>query len=294
MITRAITIALAIGFGTSAIAAPVQISTKDADIIVVRTADIWSGDESRMSIAVNSIKNKEYACSYFDDDKEKYMDLRKPLFGGFSKGIPLDVGKKAALYGFSSGFFDKYYFLVNKPVSVDPSDLIDLAKAQNALYEGSVIKRGNPKTLPTRIKIRHFFGNLAYLATTTVSIFKYGSSFGGTFATHTGLSDDAYNLVVSEARDAIVPIPIPQLNPSLYTSVDVRRLTYGDDTMGQILIAYKVPKTPEIETEALATGIVSAIGADTTPEAVLKAQEEDRAARQAIWDKCVAAGKCKK
>ncbi len=294
MIARSIAVAIIMGFSTSAIAAPVQISTKDADIIVVRPADVWSGDESAMRIAVNSIKSKEYAGSYFDDGKNRFIVISKTFLGSISGDIPLLVEKKALANGFTSGLFDKYWVQVQKPVAIPPEDLPNLSKVQNALYERSVIKQGNPETLPTRIKIRHFFGNLAYLATTTVSIFKYGSSFGGTFATHTGLSDDAYNLVVSEARDAIVPIPIPQLNPSLYTSVDVRRLTYGDDTMGQILIAYKVPKTPEIETEALATGIVSAIGADTTPEAVLKAQEEDRAARQAIWDKCVAAGKCKK
>ena len=294
MLVRSIPLALIVGLSTSSIAAPVQISTKDADIIVVRPADIWSGDESAMSIAVNSIKNKEYACSYFDDDKGRYIGLKKPLMGNFPEGMPIVVEKKAAMYGFSSGFFDKYDFLINKPVSIDPSDLINLAKAQNILYERSVIKRGNPETLPTRIKVKHFFGNLAYLATTTVSIVKYGTDLGGTFATNSGLSDDAFNLVVSEARDAIVPIPVPQLNPSLYTSVDVRRLTYGNDTMGQILIAYKVPKTPEIETEALATGIVSAAGADTTTDDVLKAQEADHVARQAIWDKCVAAGECKK
>jgi CO dehydrogenase/acetyl-CoA synthase alpha subunit len=66
------------------------------------------------------------------------------------------------------------------------------------------------------------------------------------------------------------------------------------DTPGEILIAYKVDKTPQAEHEALVKAIVTLTGADTTPEAVQQSRQGDFEKRVALWDACVADGKCQK
>jgi hypothetical protein len=155
-----------------------------------------------------------------------------------------------------------------------------------------VLAQGNPTTLPDRVRGRKVLGTILAVATTAFAFDKLGS-IGAQAALGSGLTGDVYQ-VASQYKSALAPLSLNLTDFGDYKSVDVRNVTTAySDRVGQIIIGYKVDRTPQIEAEAMALAILSVSGLDTTPDQVAAARADDLAARQAVWDACVAEGKCK-
>ena len=92
----------------------------------------------------------------------------------------------------------------------------------------------------------------------------------------------------------MIPAVLPALDTNAYRRIDVRRVDFRPDSPGEIVIAYKTEKTPQAEQDALVKAIVALAAADTTADAVDAARQTDFKERVAIWDACVADGKCEK
>ncbi|HCI52181.1 MAG TPA: hypothetical protein DE312_02420 [Gallionella sp.] len=184
-------------------------------------------------------------------------------------------------------------FTVNIPVDLNPKEFATFASSQRELYKRTAIADGNPATLHGRVSGRKFFSGILSLATIGIAGEKFGA-LGSQTVLNTGVAGDVYQIGAS-GNAALSPIDLPNFDASGYKSIDVRRVIQGhNDRLGQIIIAYKNDKTEEAESTALIKAIVTSIGADTTVAAIQQARADDLAARQSIWDVCVAEGKCKR
>ncbi len=298
MNTRAIVASVMALLSSVAFAGPDVIHTPDADIVVIRPVDVWSGDGSSMEKSLNSVINHYYRFDYANNNNEHFGAGNHSAFFGSLFGSqnpdPTIVSANDTLK--AAGFTpntDGYLFFVQKAVTIQPDELPNLIKVQDYLYKNMVIANGDPASFESRLRWHKIGGNLLALATIGLSAGKLGADTGTKFALDSGLSNDMYQLG-STMKTAVVPLPVDtNFDPKQYTSVDVRKVVFLPDTVGQIIIAYKVNKTDQVESEALGTAIAATAGFDTTPDDIIKARQADQAARQAIWNECVASGKCK-
>lgn len=289
--TSFLAITLAANF--AAVASPIELDTDAAHIIVIRPVDVWSGDTSTLQATLESI-NKHHV-SYTLKDGAGHVYRGSPLvFQGISDH-PVTMGVHDALTAMNTELVanDRYDFTVMEPVAIAPEKFKPMLIGQKALYRAMVIKEGNPATLPGRVARKKIIGNLASVATLALAVDKLGVNLGAPLVFGTGAMDDVYR-VVTEMKGAVVPAELPDFDATAYKHIDVRRVFYHPDILGQVIIAYKTEKTDQAETQALTKAIVSLTGADTTPEAVEKARAEDLANRQKIWTECVESGKCEK
>lgn len=297
---RAIVASVMALLSSVAFAGPDVIHTPDADIVVIRPVDVWSGNESSMENSLDSVKNRLYAYTYITDEG-KYIDNHNklPFPASLFQNSTIDLTIKTANDKLKAADFtpatntNKYFFITQKAVTIQPDELSNLVKVQDYLYKNMVIANGDPTTFESRLRWHKIGGNLLALATIGLSAGKLGADTGTKFALDSGLSNDMYQLGAT-MKTAIVPLPVDtNLDPKQYTSIDVRKVVFLPDTVGQIIIAYKVSKTDQVESEALGTAIAATAGFDTTPDDIIKARQADQAARQAIWNECVASGQCK-
>jgi len=184
-------------------------------------------------------------------------------------------------------------FKIGKSISIDVAEFPALVQYQQAIFKYMVIAQGDPATLPTRVKGRKFLGGLLSLGAIAFSANTFGLSAGTNFAVNSGISDDIYRRV-SQYRGSIAPINLPNVDLKDYQAIDVRKVTTSQsDRVGQVIIAYKNPKTIEAEQTALIRAIVTLAGADTTLADIEKSRAENYAERVAIWDACSADEACK-
>ena len=120
-----------------------------------------------------------------------------------------------------------------------------------------------------------------------------GVSTGAQVMVNSGAAEGVYN-VAAQTLAALPPVPLPDFDPTAYKQIDVRTVKFRPEAPGEVIIAYKTDKTPEAEQDALIRAIVTLTAADTTPEAVEKSRQDDFNNRVAVWDACVAEGKCQK
>ncbi len=261
------------------LAAPVEYDTPDAHIVVIRPMDQWFPDAGVEKSLDKEYFSDEYAGAYWYTDKD-YVSLRsdEPLAILFRSKNP---NKSPALWRMSIS--------TRKPIPVQPSQMAQFIKAQNEFYGLSVIARGNPMTLPNRLRTNAIWRDVLTIATIGIG----GAVGGGNLAAAVAGSSipSQFGALALDAQQGIVGVKPLNLDYSKYKAIDLHRVDGGG--VGQIIIAYKTEKTPAIENEALAIAIGSTLGFDTTKEATLAARAADLADRQAIWDKCVADGKCK-
>jgi hypothetical protein len=271
-------------------AIPVELDTPDTHIIVMRALDSWSGDESASEDSLEAVK-KHKAGFQLINIKGGAAGF-PVLFGGLSDD-PVVQGVNTALKQFNFKLSqDKTNFRVDKPIALEPTKLADFVKFQQELYRHLVTTEGNPKTLHSSVSARKFFANVLAVGSVVAGGEKYGS-LGSQAVINSVIPNDIYNFTAT-SRAALTPLDFSGFDASNYKAIDVRRVVQGNnERVGQVIIAYKNEKTEATENAALIKAIVSLTGADTTPEAIQQARDQDLAKRQAIWDACVADGKCK-
>jgi hypothetical protein len=275
----------------SSSATPVHLETEAAHIIVVRPIDTWAGNRSTAEYTLDEIRKKKISFYYYDDDGNKI-----PGSGGFFKKPPqtpvvVRIQEGLRRFGFTNNGPSGMTFIVERPAELSFKNIESFTSLQNNLYKEFVVGQGDPATLSDRIMAKKFVSAGISLAVLGVGMDKLGAVSGSQFVFSTGIADDITKLTLNE-RTALAAVPAPVFDYSPYKAVQVRRITFGADRVGQIIIAYKGDKTAEAEATALAAGIVAASGADTTPEAIAAAREADYQGRLQIWAECVARAKC--
>lgn len=285
--------AAALTFAATSCAAPVEFDIDGARVLVIRPVDLWSGNRDMQERSLESVRERRVSYAYYDRSGSG-----KALYGSrmglmFRSDAPVSNAVKARLDELKTDLVsnDSYFFTVLPAASLSPAEYLQLVEVQERLFKKNVIAQGNPATLQSRVSTRKFFGNALALVALAASMDKLGPVDGANFALGSGLSEDAYKLAY-RARYVVAPVRLPAADVAGFKHVDIRRVFYLNDVVGQVVIAYKADRTPELENLALTAAIVSLTGADTSAEEVEKARRSDFEARQAVWDACVAEAKC--
>ena len=308
----AIVAALVAALASGVCATPIEIDTAGAHVIVVRPVDVWSGDEGYATKSLGAVRDK--IANYFVVVSESEALYGGPMTFHKMTGHPITIGVKAELQkaGFRITSSEAYRFRVDMPQSLKPDDYDVLREAQSELLRRAVLAQGDPATLQSRVSNHKVVGGLLSLVTlgaagnvggATVANATLGSGIAGDVyqaprnsanrdARRSGIAAEPYQVPENIARIA-TPALLPAFDTATYAQIEVRRLWFFGGMVGQIVIAYREPKAPEAEVEALVKAIVSAVGADTTPEAIEASRAADLAWRKTQWSECVAAGKCK-
>ncbi|WP_049096353.1 hypothetical protein [Burkholderia cepacia] len=280
-------------FGTGlAHAAPVEFDTEAAHVIVVRPIDSWSGDSPALRNSLESLRDRKIS---YDVVIAGTRYRGSPLVLQGISDHPVTLGVEAALRGdgFSLVRNASYLFHVLDASPLAPADYPAFARAQAEYYTRFVERSGDPKTLPARYSVRNLIGNALSIGALFLPSQGLGIANGAQVMVNSGLAEDIGRLPRA-ARAALVPARLPDLDPSRYQQIDVRRVDYKPDTPGEIIIAYRNEKTPEAEQDALVKAIAVVAGANTTADAVETARQADFQERVSIWDACVSEGKCQK
>jgi hypothetical protein len=239
--------------------------------------DQWVPDQSAVADLDVKRFSGTYSGSYFLDQKK-------------SVGLD-DSGDQFSQY-FASKYPKKKYDSANsifttvlQPITLKPESMPEVFNLLNEGYEAFVIASRKPVPPPSEGGGRPFGAIAAGLGGSGV----FGTIGAGVFGLLGAIFDNPIKI-----NTAPLPVSKPaNIDYSKFKSIDMRPTLSSAPARGQIIIAYKTEKTPAIENEALAIAIGSTLGFDTTKEATLAARAADLADRQAIWDKCVADGKCK-
>jgi len=295
-IRLAILSSCALLFPSTILAAPIEIDTPDAHIVVMRALDSWSGDESASEDSLTEVAKHRGGFILASEKGPRFDTLGYPMLFGFnseSEGNPVVHGVIQALKPFDFKLHqDATNFRVENAATFEPDKFVKFAKYQRDLFKSLVISEGNPATLHSSVSARKFFSGILALGTVAIVGEKYGA-LGQETILNSGIPGDVYQFS-SSGRAALTPLDTPDFKSASYKSIDVRRVIQGNnERVGQVIIAYKTDKTEAVENDALIKAIVSLTGADTTVEAIKQARDEDLSKRQAIWNTCVSEGKCK-
>lgn len=297
---NAIQTGFAVPFGLSLLLAavacfaqPVHLETDAAHIIVTRPIDTWAGNRTTAEYTLAGLKEKKIAFYYYDAAGNKIFGS-----GGLFRQppqTPVVIGVQGGLStrGFTNNGPSGMVFTVEKPVVIAPEKMPDFGKLQNELYNEYVVSQGNPSTLSDRIMAKKFVNVGITLALFNVGMDRLGAVSGSQFVFSTGIADDIAKLTLHD-RLALAAVPAPDFDYAQFRTVEVRKVTFGSDRVGQIIIAYKNDKTSEAADAALAMAIVTVSGADTTPEQVVAARQQDFDNRVRIWGICESRGTCTK
>lgn len=273
-------------------AAPVEFDTAAAHVIVVRPIDSWSGDSSALKHSLESLRDRTVS---YDVVIAGTRYRGSPLVLQGISDHPVTLGVEAALRGdgFSLVRNASYLFHVLDASPLTPADYPAFSRAQAEYFRRFVERSGDPKTLPARYSVRNLIGNALSIGALFLPSQGLGIANGAQVMVNSGLAEDIGRLPRA-ARAALVPARLPDLDPSRYQQIDVRRVDYKPDTPGEIIIAYRDEKTPEAEQDALVKAIAVVAGANTTADAVETARQADFQERVSLWDACVSEGKCQK
>jgi len=292
MKTQTIIFSLLASIALPSFAAPVEFDTPDAHIIVLRSLDAWSGNNSTSKDSLSSVGKHE--GGFLLARKKGFENGYPFVFQGISNDIVVQ-GVNSALkqFDFKLSNTKDFTFKIEKASALDPLNYTAFADKQRELYKYLVISEGNPQTLPGRVQSKQFLNTIISIGTLAIAAEKFGS-VGSDTLLNSGISGDLSQLSASN-RAALAPVDLPSFDASNYKAIDVLPVIQGlNDRMGQIIIAYKNERTDDVQNTALIQAIVSLTGADTTVAAIQQARDEDLVNRQTIWDTCVAEDKCKK
>ena len=281
MITRLALSSLALTCLNS-VAAPVEYDTPDAHIVVIRPMDQWNPDESVAQKLDKNYLRGEYAGQYSITPKEYFSLWSDEPFANLFRAKYPNKEKGGSVY-----------IMIGYPAAINPLDTLKFTGGQNAYYVASVLAQGNPITLSNRINTSQIWRNVLTVATIGAAGALGGGNLAGGVA-GSSLASQVGDLAL-DAKQALINVKPLKIDYTKYKQIDVRKTSANGNMgpKGQIIIAYKTEKTQAAEDEALAIGLASTLGFDTTKEATMASRAADLADRQAIWDKCVADGKCK-
>ncbi len=289
---QALVAALAAALPLASSAQPVELDTPSAHIIVVRPIDLWSGDTSAQADTLAALHDRQVSYDVVLDGT-RYRG--SPLVLQGVSDNPVTLGVEADLKAQKTELVRKsaYLFHVLDATPLVPADYPKFAKAQLDYRQLLVLHEGDPNTLPSRVRARDIAGDVLSIGALFIPGHALGTAVGANAMMNSGFAEEIGNLP-RPARAAMIPAAHPTLDTTTYQQIDVRRVDFKPDTPGEIIIAYKTAKTPEVEQEALVKAIVTLAGADTTPDAVAAARKADFEERVSMWDACVANGNCQK
>jgi len=289
---RAAVAALAAALPLASSAQPVELDTPSAHIIVVRPIDLWSGDASAQAETLAALRDRRVS---YDVILNGTRYRGSPLVLQGVSDNPVTLGVEASLKALGTELVRKsaYLFHVLDATPLAPADYPKFAKAQLDYRQLFVRREGDPNTLPSRMRARDIAGDVLSIGALFIPGHALGTGAGANVMMNSGFAEDIGN-IPRPARASMIPAALPALDTTAYQQIDVRRVDFKPDTPGEIIIAYKAAKTPEVEREALVKAIVTLAGADTNPDAVAAARKADFKERVSMWDACVANGNCQK
>lgn len=270
----------------AAYAAPAVIDTPEATIYVSRPADQWSPNRDQMRAYIKGLDaKKSFVVGFFENGKR--IDIRAAEDGWLKE---LVNAMEAKGWDTTGRPFDPLY--VKPIVRTTPEDVQRYLSAQKELYKASIYKSGDPEQAQASSDVATVLGGLLSVATAVVGVKTMGMTAGSNAVIGSGIAGDMSKLPSALSNTISLCWPADPVFKGIST-VDVVKIT--DQTgaiQGQILIAYKQPPTESTATSAVVTGMLSAMGTDTTLQDVEKARLEDFNRRKTIWNECVASGKC--
>jgi hypothetical protein len=274
-------------------AAPIVFDTDSAHVIVVRPVDLWSGDSSTLESTLKSVSKRRVSYDAIAPTGE-FVRGSPTVFQSVGND-PIAQGVEATLTGLGTKLVnsDLYFFHVSKASVMTPADYAQFTKVQDAYYTRFVISQGDPRDLTGHVGVRKVLGTVLAAGSLLIPMHALGVSTGAQVMVNSGAAEGVYN-VAAHTLAALPPVPLPDFDPTAYKQIDVRTVKFRPEAPGEVIIAYKTDKTLEAEQDALIRAIVTLTGADTTPEAVEKSRQDDFNNRVAVWDACVAEGKCQK
>ncbi len=265
------------------------ISTEEADIFIIRRVDIWSPSEAEAEAPRRAVKDRKFNFYYFRDDGRPGV-----VFSKSDGGIPDNPMARATipeinrLGASAERTGNSEYF--NQSSLINGKFAKPYLRAQNHYHREMVIQAGDPERLSAKVSSQSFFGNLLSLVSTVA----LARSFGGDVAVGVGSAamDDIASLPKALGTQAL-PIALNGIDIETlpdYKLLEVKRIgpTPKMWANGQILIAYKTERTPELAFDLFVKAIPTALGVDTTVVAIDQARAADFQARKQIWAECVA------
>lgn len=271
----------------AALAQSVTIETESARIIVVRPLDMWSGDKSALESSLESHKDKT-AWYFLKLNDRKWLSGNPNLTQSASNhALTNEVAKQLKDTGFSLPRSSRNSFTIEMPVSVPAEKINDLLDFQSKAFKANVLALGNPEDLQGKTSRNKFFGGILALGTAVVAADKLGAVVGSSVTIGSGISEGIYNLA-SQYKGGVVPLQSEKISIEEFKEFELRKVpTVAPDRTGQILIAYRVAKTPEIEEAALIKAVVELTGATSTQEQIEQARKRDFESRKSIWQECI-------
>lgn len=280
---------LALALPALAAAEPAHFDVDDAHVIVIRPIDGWDPNKTTAEYSLDALRSKNFGFQYIDAAGAKVVPRSGGLFSG-KVATPLsdEVFKIMTANGF--GNKGSHVYFVSGPIKLAPAQMPDFVRAQNQLYRASVAQQGDPTTLSSRIAAKKTVNLLATVAVSAFGIDRLG---------HDAVNLSQYSTLYSDiskltggASAALLPLPLPAFDFSGFSEVEVRRVTDNAGHVGEILIAYRGPRTAATDQSALAQAIAAAGGVGTTVQEVEAARARNYEQRLAVWSECQSTPGC--
>ena len=273
-------------------ATPLLLDTPTAQIVISNPEDSFYENVSTGKDVLEDFTKKNFSYSYVDSSGHRQVGY-KMLIGGISE-TPITNVLTPSLqkYGISL-VTSNFGFSIQAPILIPPSEVNDFIKGQTQIFKLSVEHQGNPEDLVSKATKQRFLGNVAAVGLMLVGMNKLGPTTGSQLTMGSGLSDSVYS-AVSKNKAALVASDFTNIDIDFANAsfIQARKIQSVGGKYGQLLIAYKVPMTPEVENAAMVEAIVSLAGVNRTPEDIIQARQADFDHKKQIWQTCVQEGRC--
>lgn len=279
-----------------------EFDTPDTHVMVVRPLERWTGNTDLMEKSLKAV-TQHTGCFYNLLKTDVYKDSScKNFFGSMDTpdsklvvGTFDQISKIEPKFEYSTPNSGNY-LIIQPVVSLTPEEFNVFKKAQDFANVKQKIDDGDPDTLEGRAWSSRAFQTLVQVAltATVMNNSSLGAQNGFMVANNIGVPEAAKALA-PRVGSALAPVSIPALaDPSAYQTVDVRRLDVVRPGLGQIVIAYRNPKTPENELAALSQAIAIALAPKGGARAVQDARDADLVDRKQFWISCKSDPDCSK
>ena len=286
---------LATSSGVS-ISAPVVIDRPDFKLMVMRSLDQWTPNKSGLEKSLEAFKEKEYRFQIIGANG-KGEDMFSNVFSSSNlegKSQPMmNAYTLASGMGWKPAYKTRLYFILDAPTSTDGITANKAIKAQSEAFKALVLKMGNPEDLQEAFFAKEVLGSLLAVGITAASLDKFGGTFTANAIVGSNIAGDLSSLPNSLSRSLPFAFPVQGVDLASYKQVDFRTVRGPSSAFGQVIIAYKDAKSPEVEIAALSKALESLIGLDTDVPNIEAARAEDFERRKTIWKACMTDTTCK-
>lgn len=272
------------------------IRLDEADIYIVRRTDIWTPNEYEAEFARLPVANRNFSFYFFTNENQPRLGTNTVNGSVPDNSIAKAIAPEFEKRRVTQRGTNNWEYL-NKSILIKPENFKAFIQAQQQLFRQMVIQAGDPEKLEAKVARQSFFSDVLGLVAAVALTSTFGVNAG--VGAGSSLMQDMSGLPKLLMATAL-PLAMPGIdleNLPEYKAVEFKRIgpTPKQWANGQILIAYKTERTPELAERMFIQSIPTALGVDTTPEAVDQARKADFESRKAIWAECVAAGdeRCK-